>query len=107
MSLQMNLDSLDVSVQKPSSNWEIEQSDVETRVLEKGLDYAPIQRKINEPELRRNFNDFAVGCALNSFFEKNPIQLMKNLHLDLSQHGSLSTAILVWKFFKSGKGGIV
>ena len=27
-------------------------------ILEKGLDYAPIQRKINEPELRHHFNDF-------------------------------------------------
>ena len=29
-------------------------SDAEIKVLEKGLDYAPIQNKINEPELRRN-----------------------------------------------------
>ena len=28
-------------------------TDTETKVLEKGLDFAPIQRKINEPELRR------------------------------------------------------
>ena len=33
-------------------------SDAEIRILEKGLDYSPIQRKINEPELRRDFNDF-------------------------------------------------
>ena len=30
-------------------------SDMEIKILEKGLDYAPIQNKINEPELRRDF----------------------------------------------------
>ena len=30
----------------------------EIKVLEKGLDFAPIQRKINEPELRQDFENF-------------------------------------------------
>ena len=34
-------------------------SDMEIKILEKGLDYAPIQIKINKPELRRDFEDFA------------------------------------------------
>ena len=33
-------------------------TNIETKVLEKGLDFAPIQRKINEPELIRDFNEF-------------------------------------------------
>ena len=33
-------------------------SDVEIKVLEKGLDFAPIQNKINEPELRKDFEEF-------------------------------------------------
>ena len=33
-------------------------SDHEIKVLEKGLDFAPIQRKINEPELRSDFGEF-------------------------------------------------
>ena len=33
-------------------------TDIEIKVLEKGLDYAPIQNKINEPELRRDFEEF-------------------------------------------------
>ena len=33
-------------------------SDNEIKVLEKGLDFAPIQRKINEPELRSDFGEF-------------------------------------------------
>ena len=30
----------------------------EIKVLEKGLDFAPIQRKVNEPELRQNLRIF-------------------------------------------------
>ena len=33
-------------------------TDTEIRVLAKGLDFAPIQNKINEPELRTDFKDF-------------------------------------------------
>ena len=33
-------------------------TDTEIRILEKGLDFAPIQNKINEPELRSEFEEF-------------------------------------------------
>ena len=33
-------------------------SNTEIRILEKGLDFAPIQSKINEPKLRRKFKEF-------------------------------------------------
>ena len=33
-------------------------SDTEIKILEKGSDFAPIQRKINEPELREDFEEF-------------------------------------------------
>ena len=33
-------------------------SDTEIRVLEKGLDFAPTENKLNEPELRRDFEEF-------------------------------------------------
>ena len=32
--------------------------DTEIRALEKGLDFAPIQNKIDEPELRTDVEDF-------------------------------------------------
>ena len=32
--------------------------DIEIKVIEKGLDFAPIQNKINEPELRSDFKNF-------------------------------------------------
>ena len=33
-------------------------SDTEIRVLEKGLDFAPTENELNEPELRRDFEEF-------------------------------------------------
>ena len=33
-------------------------SDTEIRVFEKGLDFAPIQNKLSEPELRKDFKKF-------------------------------------------------
>ena len=33
-------------------------SDAEIKVLKKGLDYVPIQNKINKPELRNDCNEF-------------------------------------------------
>ena len=32
----------------------------EIRVLEKGLDFVPFQRKVNEPELRKDFEEFSI-----------------------------------------------
>ena len=34
-------------------------TEAETKVLKKGLDYAPIQKEINEPEFRKDFCEFA------------------------------------------------
>ena len=33
-------------------------ADAEIKVLEKGLDFAPIQQKTKEPELKQDFDDF-------------------------------------------------
>ena len=48
-------------------------SDAEIKVLERGLDYAPIQNKMNEPELRRNFERFCRQMRLKWFFCNEPI----------------------------------
>ena len=42
-------------------------TDTEIRVLEKGLDFAPIQNKINEPELKLILRTSAGECVLNAF----------------------------------------
>ena len=47
-------------------------SDTEIRVLEKGLDFTPIQNKINEPELRRDFKEFCQCMRLKWHFRNEP-----------------------------------
>ena len=39
-------------------------SGTEIKVLEKGLDFPPIQRKINEPELRSDFGEFCCRVRI-------------------------------------------
>ena len=34
-------------------------TDTEIKILEKGLDFAPVQRKINEPEIRSDFEEIS------------------------------------------------
>ena len=47
--------------------------DMEIKILEKGLDYTPIQNKINKPEcLRRDFKDFARRMRLKWYFRNDP-----------------------------------
>ena len=43
-------------------------TDAEIKILEKRLDFAPIQRKINEPELKQDFNDFCRRMRLKWYF---------------------------------------
>ena len=43
-------------------------NDAEIKVLEKRLDHAPIQNKINEPELRNDFNKFCRRMCLKWYF---------------------------------------
>ena len=43
-------------------------TDTEIKDLEKGLDFAPIQRKLNENELRRDLKDFCHRMRLKLHF---------------------------------------
>ena len=43
-------------------------TDGEIKILEKGLDFAPIQRKINEPELKQDFKDFCRSMRFKWYF---------------------------------------
>ena len=44
----------------------------EIKVLEKGLDFAPIQRKVNEPELRQDFENFCRRMKIKWHFQNEP-----------------------------------
>ena len=47
-------------------------SEDETKVLEKGLDFAPIQNKVNEPELRKDFDEFCRQMRIKWHFRNEP-----------------------------------
>ena len=47
-------------------------SDNEVKVLEKGLTFSPIQRKINETELRFDFGEFCCRMRIKWHFRNEP-----------------------------------
>ena len=47
-------------------------TEAEVKVFEKGLDYAPIQNKVNEPELRSDFEEFCRRMVLKWYFRNDP-----------------------------------
>ena len=47
-------------------------SETEIKILEKCLDYAPIQRKINEPELKSDFEEFPRRMRIKWHFRNEP-----------------------------------
>ena len=47
-------------------------SDIEVQVLEKRLDFTPIQKSVNEPELRKDFEDFCRTMHIRWNFRDQP-----------------------------------
>ena len=47
-------------------------SEIEIQVLEKGLDFTPIQKSINEPELRKDFEDLSRRMRIRWNFRDQP-----------------------------------
>ena len=68
------------------------------KVLEKVLDFALIQQKINEPELRSDFNEFFKIMRLKWHFGMIFKVLMKHQLLPLNQHGIHLEDMLAQKF---------
>ena len=54
-------------------------SDAEIKILEKRLDFAPIQRKINEPELRKYFEEFCRRMRIKWNFRNEPSSDFSNM----------------------------
>ena len=52
-------------------------TDIEIKVLEKALDYAHIQNNINEPQLRRDFEEFCRRMRLKWHFRNEPTLYFK------------------------------
>ena len=47
-------------------------SDIEVKVLKKRLDFTPIQKSVNEPELRKDFEDFCRRMHIRWNFRDQP-----------------------------------
>ena len=47
-------------------------TEAEIKVLGRGLDYASIQNKVNEPELRSDFEEFCRRMRLKWYFRNDP-----------------------------------
>ena len=75
-------------------------SEIEIQVLEKGLDFASIQKSINEPELRKMLKISQGECALDGI---SGISLLKifliNQRFALNLTGNLLLVILAWNYF--------
>ena len=49
-------------------------TDTELNVLEKGLDFAPIQNKINQPERRKDFEEFCRRMRVKWYFHNDILE---------------------------------
>ena len=53
-------------------------SEIEIHVLEKGLDFAPIQKSINGPKLRKDFEDFSKRMHIRWNFRDQPSEVFSD-----------------------------
>ena len=73
-------------------------TDIEIKVLEKGIDFAPIQRKINEPD--KVLQSFVDECTRSGFSEMNlHHSLVKFLLFLLGPLGNLQKVTPTWRYF--------
>ena len=49
-------------------------TDTEINILEKGLDFAPIQNKFNQPELRKDFEEFCRRVRIKWYFRNDILE---------------------------------
>ena len=54
-------------------------TEIEIKVLEKGLDFAPVQRTLNEPELRKDFEEFCRRMRCKWHFRNEVSELFSEI----------------------------
>ena len=65
--------------------------ETEIKILEKGLDFAPIQKTLNEPELRKDFEEFSrrMWCDVSGTFVMKSLKIsVTHQPLDLNLYGN-------------------
>ena len=76
---------------------------MEIKILEKGLDYAPIQNKITELELRRDFEDFARRMRLKWYSRNEPTSSFSD-HPSFKPKSSSQIEKELFEVYKSNLG---
>ena len=75
-------------------------TETEIQVLKKGFDYAPIQKEINEPVLRKIFLSFASVWEIGCIFGMNQLRSLMRYHvLKLSLRGNILMTVQSSKYF--------
>ena len=75
-------------------------TETEINVLEKGLDYAPIQKKINKPELRKDFSEFCQRMRIKWYTQSEPAPQFSEVPcFKISLCGDFLIAIQPSKYF--------
>ena len=69
-------------------------NEMEIKVLEKGLDFAPIQKILNEKELRKYFEGFSTVCDVSATLVLTYLRIsVKHQPLDLNLYGNHQKAM--------------
>ena len=77
-------------------------SETQIQFLEKGLDFKPIQKNVNKPEKRKDFEHFSRRMLISGISKKRILKIfLMNQSFDLRLFGNFLLVILVWNFFKS------
>ena len=74
----------------------------EIKVLQKSLDFAPIQIKVNEPELRQDFENFYRRMRIKWHFWNEPLKwttVVKDQLFGLKHRGNYHEVILILRCF--------
>ena len=72
-------------------------AETDIKVLEKGLNFTPIQNKINEKELRADFNEFCRRMGTKRYFRNEPTKdfaIYQCFHQNLLGRHLMDTQIL-------------
>ena len=69
-------------------------NETETKVLERGLDFAPVQKILNEKELRKYFEGFSAVCVVSATLVLTYLRIsVKHQPLDLNLYGNHQKAM--------------
>ena len=70
-------------------------TETEIKLLEKGLDYAPNQKKISDPELRKDFSEFCRRIRNKWYFWNEPTPQFSEIYLIFARNNKHTQILTV------------